>query len=91
MSDRIISATEARNKWFEILNIVYFGGEEVIIEKNNTPIVKLIPMVKPGLDSAEEIIEKTFGFLKTTDNYWFSEDKKVRTKEIKYSDRIWKQ
>ncbi|MFN4213005.1 MAG: type II toxin-antitoxin system Phd/YefM family antitoxin [Microgenomates group bacterium] len=38
----IVSSTEARKKLFEIINQVYFGGEEVVVTKNKKPLVRII-------------------------------------------------
>lgn len=84
----LITATEARNKWFEILNLVYFRGEEIVIEKNKIPIVKLTAVGKPNVISASEVIKKTAGFLKNMKTYWPSEDKRVGKREIKYMDKL---
>ena len=39
----IISATEARNNFFDILNAVIYKGEEFVVEKNDAGTVKMIP------------------------------------------------
>jgi antitoxin (DNA-binding transcriptional repressor) of toxin-antitoxin stability system len=39
----IISATEARNNFFEILNAVIYKGEEFVIEKKDAGTVKIVP------------------------------------------------
>jgi antitoxin (DNA-binding transcriptional repressor) of toxin-antitoxin stability system len=39
----IISATEARNNFFEILNAVIYKGEEFVIEKKDAGSVKIVP------------------------------------------------
>ena len=90
LKTKIISATEARNKWFEILNHVYFNGESIIIEKNKLPMIKLSRVMKPSLTSAEEVIKKTFGFLKTAKKTaWPVEPKEVRKKNNAYLKKIW--
>lgn len=40
-----ISATEARNKFFEILNLTMYKGEEFLIEKRGKPVAKIVPIV----------------------------------------------
>jgi prevent-host-death family protein len=37
----VISATEARNNFFEMLNSVIYKGEEFIVEKDGKPAVKV--------------------------------------------------
>lgn len=91
MTDRIITATEARNRWFEILNLVYFRGEDIVIEKNDVPIVKIVAFKKPEIEDVNLVIKKTFGFLKNITTYFPSLDKKIRAREIGFMDRLWKQ
>lgn len=88
---KIISATEARNRWFELLNLVYFKGTSILVEKNKVPMIKLIPAGKVNLRRTDELLEETFGFLKSRKTYWPSEDKKVIKREKRYLDRLWKQ
>ena len=38
----IYTATDAREQLFEILNIVFYGGEEVLISKKNKVMVKIV-------------------------------------------------
>lgn len=45
---RNISATEARNRFFEILNLTMYKGEEFIIEKDGKPAAKVIPIETKG-------------------------------------------
>lgn len=39
----ILSATEARNHFFEILNTVIFKGEEIVVKKEDAGSVRIIP------------------------------------------------
>lgn len=48
----IISATEARNNFFEMLNSVIYKGEEFIVEKDGKPAVKVSSAV-PKRDPKE--------------------------------------
>jgi len=41
----VISATEARNNFFEMLNSVIYKGEEFIVEKDGKPAVKVSPVI----------------------------------------------
>jgi len=52
----ILSATEARNNFFEMLNSVIYKGEEFIVEKDGKPAVK-VSSAMPEHDPKE--IEKT--------------------------------
>lgn len=38
-----LSATEARNRFFELLNLAMYKGEEFLVEKDGKPAVKVIP------------------------------------------------
>ena len=61
----VISATELKNKVSEVLNNIYFTGNETIVEKYGKPIVKIIP-IKEHKRSREEIreaLDATFGSL----------------------------
>ena len=53
MKPTVIPATEARNRFFEILDLVRHKGEEIIIEKDGKPAVKVSPV--PATKSPEEI------------------------------------
>lgn len=50
----IFSATEARNKFFELLNSVVLGGKEFVIEKDGRPAAKLSPVV--SITNSEEVV-----------------------------------
>lgn len=76
-----ISATEARNRWFEFLNFVYF---------KEIPVIKLIPAKKASLKKPTELIEETFGFLKGRETCWPSEEEKVINREKRYLNRLWR-
>lgn len=39
---RVLSATEARNNFFEILNAVIFKGEEVVVMKKDAGSVRIV-------------------------------------------------
>lgn len=49
----VIPATEARNRFFEIIDLVRDKGEEIIIEKDGKPAAKVSPV--PATKSPEEI------------------------------------
>ena len=48
-----LSATQARNRFFELLDLAIYRGEEFTVEKNGQPAVKISPVVKKK--STEEI------------------------------------
>ena len=59
----VISATELKNKVSEVLNNVYFTGNETVIEKYGKPIVKIIPVkeVKRSREEIRKVLDATFG------------------------------
>lgn len=61
----VISATELKNKVSEVLNNVYFTGNETVIEKYGRPIVKIIPIrgVKRSREEIRKVLDATFGSL----------------------------
>lgn len=38
-----LSATDARNRFFELINLAMYRGEEFLVEKDGRPAVKVIP------------------------------------------------
>lgn len=63
--NNFISATDARNRFFEILNLVASKGYEFVVEKDGKPAAKFVPL-NMGKTLAEiKIIiagfKKTFG------------------------------
>lgn len=53
MKPIVIPATEARNRFFEILDLVGHKGEEIIIEKDGKPAARVSPV--SATKSPEEI------------------------------------
>jgi len=39
-----ISAKEARNKFSDLMGSVYYGGEEIILERSGRPMAAVIPV-----------------------------------------------
>ena len=39
----ILSATDARNRFFEIMNLAMYRGEEFLVEKDGKPAMRLLP------------------------------------------------
>ena len=39
----VISATNARNRFFELVNLAMYKGDEFLVEKDGRPAIKLIP------------------------------------------------
>ena len=61
----VISATELKNKVSEVLNNVYFTGNETVIEKYGKPIARIIPVreVKKSREEIRKVLDATFGSL----------------------------
>lgn len=90
---KIISATEARNNWFEILNWVNTERKEVWIKKNKKVVVKILPGERANIENVEEVIKKTFGYLKDKKgSFPYQDNKKViiREREANNPNKLWK-
>lgn len=70
---KTVSAYEARTKFGEILNLVYYRDMEIIVEKMGKPLVKI---VKVSPLTFEEKVTKYAGT-------WSSKETKVIEKEAK--------
>ena len=88
----ILSATEARNRFFEMLNSVMYKGEEFIVEKDGKPAVKVSSAV-PTRDPKEieltlKKVREVFG--KTAKRkYWSVIDTPAwKRKEARYLKRL---
>lgn len=46
MKKLTLSATDARNEFFRLINAVYYGGQVTIIEKNGEEVAKIVPTEK---------------------------------------------
>lgn len=89
----VLNATEARNRFFEILNAVIFRGEEYVVRKEDAGSVRIVPDKKPA-PSAEEIgrvlkdLRKVFAKSKKR-KYWSVLDTPAwKRKERKYLDDL---
>ena len=51
-----LSATEARNRFFELLDLAIHKGEEFTVEKDGKTAVKIIPAV---MNKSQEEVKKT--------------------------------
>lgn len=87
-----LSATEARNRFFELLNLVGYKGEEFVVEKDGRPLVKMSPM--PDKKSPEEIrrilaeVRRVFG-KSAKRKYWSVLDTPAwKKKERKYLENL---
>lgn len=89
---KILSATEVRNNWFEVLNWINYEKKEVWVKKNNKIIAKITPSYQPKLDDLETVINNTYGMLKGKIAYFPYEDKRIITAEKKYNRpaKLWK-
>ena len=81
-----ISATEARNRFFELIQMVAYKGDPVVIKKNNKDFVRIV--AEKGLTgdfiSIEEVIKQTYGMCANVDKEdWPYEKAEVNKKEKK--------
>lgn len=71
MQTMTISATKARNDFFNIFSAVY-SGIEVFVEKDKKQMIKMIPVTIPNsydakMDRLAKAMNKTHGILKKFD------------------------
>ena len=81
-----ISATEARNRFFELIEMVAYKDLPVVVKRNNKDLVRIIAEAKPGTDfiPLSEIIKQTYGMCADTKKEdWPYEKGKVIKKEKK--------
>lgn len=52
---KVMTAYEARTNFGELLNLVYYQGDEVVITKNQKPMVKIIKADNDRKATGEEI------------------------------------
>ena len=89
----VLSATEARNNFFEMLNSVIYKGEEFIVEKEDAGSVRIVPAVRkrPTADEIEKTLaqlRKVFGKYKKR-KYWSVLDTPSwKKKERKYLENL---
>jgi len=88
-----IPATEARNRFFEILNAVIYKGEEFIVEKSGEGRVRIVPdKTKPSPEEIDRVLakaRKVFGTKRP--KYWSVVETPVwKKKERKYLKELYK-
>lgn len=87
-----IPATKARNRFFELLDLVQYKGEEFIVEKDGEPAARLVPAEK--MKSPEEIKKILRDVRKVFKNspkrkYWSVMDTPAwKKKERKYLENL---
>lgn len=86
-----IPATEARNRFFEILNAVIYKGEEFIIEKSGEGRARIIPdKTKPSPEEIDRVLDefkRVFGTKRP--KYWgVTETPAWKRKERRYLKRL---
>jgi len=86
---KIISATTARNKWFELINWINTEKKEVWIKRRNKIVLKIYPSYSSSFEDTAAILEKTRGILKNKKTFFpYQDDKKVIEREKKYLKKI---
>lgn len=87
MADVItVTATEARNNFFELFNQVYYGRKTVVVKKakkgGKVRIVADLPDIEEEAKT-EDFIKETYGCLADRKNiYWPSEDADAKKAQI---------
>ncbi len=87
-----LSATEARKRFFELINLAMYRGEEFLVEKDGKPAMRLLP---PEARKSPEEIKETLAefrrvFAKSAKRkYWSVLDTPAwKRKEKKYLENI---
>ena len=87
-----LSATDARNRFFELLNLAMYKGEEFIVEKDGRPAVRLVPVEEK---KSPEEVKRVFAqmreiFAKSPKRKYWSvlETPAWKKKEKKYLENI---
>ncbi|MBI3560040.1 type II toxin-antitoxin system Phd/YefM family antitoxin [Candidatus Gottesmanbacteria bacterium] len=87
-----LSATDARNRFFELINLAMYRGEEFLVEKDGKPAMRLLP---PEEKKSPEEIKATLAefrrvFAKSAKRkYWSVLDTPAwKRKERKYLENI---
>lgn len=88
----IISATEARNNFFEMLNSVIYKGEEFIVEKDGKPAVRVSSAVSKRdpkeIDKILKDVRRVFA-RSAKRKYWSVIDTPAwKRKEARYLKRL---
>lgn len=87
-----IAATKARNKFFELLDLVQYKGEEFLVEKEGRPAAKLVPAEKvKSPKEIEKILRDVRKVFKTSAKrkYWSVIDTPAwKKKERKYLENL---
>lgn len=64
MSTHYISATELKKNISDVLNRVYYKGEETLVKRHNEVIAKIIPVAKEkNLPDKKVLLKKYFGIM----------------------------
>lgn len=89
---KIISATDVRNNWFEVLNWINVNKKSVWVKKHNRIIVKILPCDEPKINNLEDIINRTRGILANKKTYFPYENPKIikREKKANNPETLWK-
>ncbi len=59
----IISATEARNRWFELIELVWRKGKRVVVKRREKPILEIRPISEGEEKKYKDILESLDGIL----------------------------
>lgn len=83
-----LSATEARNRFFELIEKIAYLGQPVLVERNKKPMVRIeaVAKAKPELTNILKIAKDTFGMC--PDGVWPSEQTDFSNRE-KTANQNW--
>ena len=79
MSEKRVSATLARNKFFDLIDEVSRGDDVVVVERNKKPLVKITKAVnrKPWPE-VKKLLDETYGMWKDVPDEEFDERGNIR-------------
>ncbi|OGM25015.1 hypothetical protein A3D00_04175 [Candidatus Woesebacteria bacterium RIFCSPHIGHO2_02_FULL_38_9] len=76
---RVISAYQARTNFGELLNLVYYKDEEVVIERKGKPMVKITKMKTAKKKTADPFLRAAGAWKDLDTNKMISEIYKARS------------
>ncbi len=80
MQTQTVSAFEARNRLGELLDLVYYQKQEIIIKKMNKIVAKIVPSEVSVLDMrvpTQSIVQKYYGFIKSKKPHTISDYERI--------------
>lgn len=72
-----ISATDAARRFSDLLNRVYYRGEEFVIERGGQPVCRIVP-ARPGRFTLADLVGRLASIPKPDKSYWDAVEKASR-------------